>query len=105
MILFGAAMWWAWGKPFTRLFADLGLALLVGTLLNMLVAPFLGGSKPFAEGLEVFVYEFLLLLGIGAAAGFLGFVVMVALGKDWRSRGLKRYEQHYAKRPHRTARG
>ncbi len=105
VLLFAVAIWWAIKYPFQRLIADVGLAILAGTVLAVVIGPFLGGSRPFAEGLEFFVYEVLLFLGIGAAAILLGFVVAVALGKDWRSRGLKRYEQHYARKPHRTARG
>jgi hypothetical protein len=30
---------------------------------------------------------------------------MIAFGKDWKSRGLRRYEESYKKRPHRSVRG
>jgi len=105
VILIGAAAWWAVRYPFSRVFFDIGGAVLVGALLSLLVGPFIGGSTPFAEGPGLFVGQFLLFLGIAAVGFFLGFLGMVALGKDWKSRGLRRYEQNYQKRPRRTVRG
>jgi hypothetical protein len=89
---------WSYRYPFIRVFADIGLAVLVGDLLSVLVGPFAGGQKPFSESIAFLVYEILLFLAIGAVAMFLGFVFVTAFGKDWRSRGLKRYEQRYARR-------
>src|SRR5262245_39003707 len=44
MVLGGA--WWAVRYPFQRLFFDLGAAGIIGALLSLLVAPFVGGSTP-----------------------------------------------------------
>lgn len=105
VLLLGAGVWWAIRYPFSRLFFDLGAAVGVGALLSLLIGPFAGGSTPFAEGLGFFIGELLMFLGIAAVAVFLGFLAVVALGKDWKSRGLRRYEQNYSRRPHRTVRG
>ena len=69
------------------------------------IGPFLGGSKPFVEGLEFVVLQVLLFLGLGGVGILLGYLVVVAFGKDHKSRSLKRYEQNYRARPHRTVRG
>jgi len=99
-----AAAFWAVRHPLGRVIADLGLATVAGTLLALLVGPFLGGNKPFDDGgLEVFVLQFLQFLGLGALGIFLGFVAMVVLGKDWRTRGLSAYAERYGKRPHRVS--
>lgn len=103
-ILIGAGAWWAVRFPFSRMFFDIGAAVLVAALLSLLIGPFIGGSTPFAGGLGLFVGQFLMFLGIAAVGSFLGFLAVVALGKDWKSRGLLRYEQQYKKRPHRTVR-
>ena len=43
--------------------------------------------------------------GLAAVGVFLGYVSVVAFGKDWKSRGLKRYEEiHGGKRTHKTVR-
>ena len=105
VLLVGAAAWWAVRYPFSRLFFDMAAALLVGGLLSLIVGPFAGGSKPFVEGLGMFVGELLLFLGIGAVGVFLGFAAMVTFAQDWKSQRLRGYEQTYNRRPHRPVRG
>jgi hypothetical protein len=102
LLLAGAAAFWAVRHPAGRMVADLGIATVVGTLLALLVGPFLGGNTPFDEGLEMFVLQFLQFLGLGALGIFLGFVTMVVLGKDWKTRGLAAYADRYGRRPHRV---
>jgi hypothetical protein len=104
-LLIVAASWWAVRYPFSRLFGDIGAAVLAGGLLSVTVGPFLGGSKPFVEGLGFFVGQLLMFVGLAAVGVVLGFLAMVAVGKDWKSRGLRRYEQNYTRKPHRTVRG
>src|SRR5262245_29622652 len=58
-LMAGAAAFWAVRHPVGRVVADLGLATLGGTVLAMLVGPFLGGNTPFEEGVESFVLQFL----------------------------------------------
>jgi hypothetical protein len=95
---------WSVRQPFLRVFSDIFVAVLAGTALALLIGPFIGGAKPFGEGLGSFVGEFLQFLLLGAVGLFLGFVTMVALGKDWRTRGLQAYAERYGKRPHRAMR-
>ena len=102
VVLFLAVMGavWAVRHPFSRMVFDLGAAVIGGALLSLLVAPFVGGSKPFDEGLGTFVGEFLQFLGLGALGVLLGFLVMIVFGKDWKSRGLRRYEENYKRKTH-----
>jgi len=100
-----AAGWWAIGHRFSRLFADLGAAVGVGAILSLFVGPFAGGAKPFDEGLGFFVGQVLMFIGVAAVGVSLGYLTVVALGKDWKSRGLLRYELNYAKRHHRSVKG
>ena len=99
-----AAGWWAVRYPFSRLFADLGAAVGTGALLSLFIGPFAGGAKPFDEGLGFFVGQVLMFLGVAGVGVGLGYLGVVTLGKDWKSRGLLRYELNYAKRPHRSIR-
>lgn len=105
IIMIGAAAWWALRFPIGRIVADLGAATLVGALASGLVGPFFGGSRPFREGLGFFVGQFLLYGALATVGVALGFMIVVALGKDWKSRGLKRYEQRYRAKPPRIVRG
>jgi hypothetical protein len=105
VLVIGASAWWAVRHPLGRLVADLGGAALAAGLLAVLVGPFFGGSKPFAEGLAFFVGQILLFLGLAIVGMALGYAAVVAFGKDWKSRSLKRYEQNYRARPRRVVRG
>ncbi len=92
-----AGAWYAVRYPFGRLFADLGASVGVGAMLSLLIGPYAGGAKPFAGGLGFFVGQLLMFLGVAAVGVGLGFLIMVTLGKDWKSRGLLRYERNHAK--------
>jgi len=104
LVLAGLAAWAAVRYSFARLLADLGAAAGIAIVATMLIGPFAGGSAPFRGGPELFVYQILLLIGIYAAGIGLGFMAIVALGKDWRSQNLKRYEASYKARPRRPVR-
>jgi hypothetical protein len=81
------------------LFFDIGAAVGVGALLSVLIGPFFGGARPFAEGLGNLVGELLMFLGIAGVGVLLGFWSVVAVGKDWRGRRLRRFtEQHHGRR-------
>jgi MFS family permease len=95
---------WSIRYPFPRVFGEVMLAVSIGTLLSVLIGPVAGGLAPFSDSLAFAVYEILLFLVIGLVALFVGFMVVTALGKDWKSRGLKRYEQRF-RHPRRAARG
>jgi hypothetical protein len=103
LLLAVAAAIWAVRYPVGRMVADLGLATVVGTLLALLVAPFVARNTPFDDGPEMFVLQFLQFLGIGGLGIFLGFVTMVVLGKDWKTRGLAAYAERYGRRPRRVS--
>ena len=105
ILVMGATAWWAVRYPFPRVFGDVGIAVLVGVLLCLTVAPVAGGQHPFADSLGTLVAEFVFFVGIIAIFAFLAFLGLVTLGKDWKSRGLRKYQQNYLKRPHRTVRG
>jgi hypothetical protein len=102
LLMIGAGIYWAIRYPFSRIFFDLAAAAVAGALLSLIIGPFIGGTVPFKEGLASFVGEFLQFLGLAAIGVFLGFVGTIVAGKDWKSRGLKRYEERYQKRTHRT---
>ena len=105
LILIGATVRWAVRYPLGRVVADLGAATGIACLLSVLIGPFVAGSKPFAGGLGFFVGQILLFALLSAAGIFFGFLGVVVVGKDYKSRGLKRYEQIYRAKPHRVVKG
>lgn len=92
-----AGAWWSVKTPMQRTVADVGLALVVGTFAAVLLGPLCVGLNPFASGLGLILAELLFFLGIAVVAAFLGFMVVTTLGVDYRSKNLKRVEQHYGR--------
>jgi hypothetical protein len=94
--------WFAVRYPLTRIVGELGVAVGIGAVLSLLIAPFAGGTKPFAGGLGFFVGQLLMFLGVAGVGVGLGYLAMVAVGRDWKSRGLLRYELRVAARQRRV---
>ncbi|MGH3749589.1 MAG: hypothetical protein ACRDT8_19545, partial [Micromonosporaceae bacterium] len=87
-----AGVRWAYRCPMSRVVADIGLAIVVAALLVVLVGPYFGGSEPLAEGFGFAARQFLFYGGVMAFGAMLGVLGVIAAGKDWKSRGYKRYE-------------
>jgi hypothetical protein len=104
VVLIAATVRWAMRYPIGRVVADLGAGAGVACLASVLIGPFLVGAKPFAAGLGFFVGQILLFVALAGVGIFLGFLGVVALGKDWKSKGLRQYEQTYRAKPHRPVR-
>jgi hypothetical protein len=104
VVVAATAAWWSTRFRFGRVLADLGIATVVAALLSVLVGPFVSDSHFFSGGLGYFVGLLLLFVGAGLAGTVFGFWITVALGKDWRSRGLRRYSENYRAKPHRAVR-
>jgi hypothetical protein len=99
-----AAAIWSRRVPLGRWSADLAAASLVGLLLAIFVGPFISGTTPFADGAGEFfkqVWQWAGFSGVGAA---LGFMIMTALGRDYRSQSLKRFAEAKLAKPRRVVR-
>ena len=105
VILIAATAWWAARYPFSRVFFDIGAAVVVAAFLSLIIGPLVGGATPFTEGLATFVGEVLMFLAIAAVGFFLGFAGMMTFGRDYKSKRLRNYEQTYNRRPRRPVRG
>lgn len=95
-----------WGRRFAagRLALDLGGAALAGCLLSVLVGPFVSGGSPFAAGAGNFFAGIWLYAAFAIGGSLIGFIVLTALGLDYRSRALKRYAEMQAAKPRRPVR-
>jgi hypothetical protein len=99
-----AAALWSRRVPLGRWSVDLAAASLVGLLLSIFVGPFISGTTPFADGAGEFfkqVWQWAGFSGVGAA---LGFMIMTALGRDYRSQSLKRFAEAKLAKPRRVVR-
>ena len=90
---------WCRRAPLGRWAGEFAAASLVGLLLAVFVGPFVSGTSPFAAGAGEFfkqIWQWAGFSGVGAA---LGFMIMTALGRDYRSVSLKRFAEARLARP------
>ncbi|MFI9639467.1 hypothetical protein ACIG87_05260 [Micromonospora sp. NPDC051925] len=101
-----AGVVFAWGRvvPAARWGADVAAAVAVALLLTVLVGPLLVGNNPFAGGAGLFFAQIWLYLAAAAAGVAIGYLVLIALGRDYRSQQLKRYAERNAAKPRRVVR-
>ena len=74
-----------------RVWADLLFAAGAACLASVLLGPLLVGEQPFAEGAGLFFRQIWWYVGITLVAAFLGALVVMTMGKDWKSQAWKRY--------------
>jgi hypothetical protein len=101
--LFVAAAW-SRRQPVGRWAADLSAALTVGLLLAIFVGPFISGTTPFASGAGEFFKQIWQWAGFGGGGAAIGYMIITALGLDYRSQSLKRFAEAKLAKPRRVAR-
>jgi hypothetical protein len=104
LILAVTAFRWGRRTPLARWSGDVAVAVLVAMVLTVLVGPFLNGSQPFADGAGAFFSQIWLYLGCTAFGTLIGYLLLIALGWDYRSESLKRYAELQRSRPRRVVR-
>ncbi|MCG5469051.1 hypothetical protein LADH09A_002956 [Micromonospora sp. LAH09] len=104
LIVAVAAFRWARRRPLADWGADMALVVLVAMLLTVLVGPLLIGHNPFAGGAATFFAQIWLYLLAAGAGVLVGYLLLTALGRDYRSQQLKRYAEVKAAKPRRVVR-
>ncbi|MFC7548187.1 hypothetical protein [Plantactinospora sp. GCM10030261] len=104
LILAGVAFTWGRDRPVARWSADMAAAVLAAMLLTIFVGPFVSGVTPFSSGAGAFFAQIWLYAGFTAVGALVGYLVLVALGKDHRSESLRRYAQTRQAKPRRVIR-
>jgi hypothetical protein len=99
-----AAMRWTLRYPVPRVWTDLGTAVLAGCLASVLIGPFLVGDRPFDEGAGLFFRQIWWYLAVTLGCGLFGALVVMMLGKDYKSQAWKRYAEQARSRPHKVVR-
>jgi hypothetical protein len=101
-----ATMAFVWGRrhPAGRWIADIGAAAIVAMLLTVFVGPFVSGDAPFDGGAGDFFAQIWLYAAFAIGGSLVGFLILVALGLDYRSQGLKRFAEAKLAKPRRVVR-
>lgn len=101
-----AIMAFVWGRrhPTGRWIGDVGAAALAAMLLTIFVGPFISGDTPFEGGAGEFFSQVWLYAGFAIGGSLIGFLILVALGLDYRSQSLKRFAETKLAKPRRPVR-
>jgi hypothetical protein len=87
-----------------RVWADLLYAAGAACAASVLIGPLLVGEQPFAEGAGLFFRQIWWYAGITLVAGFLGGLIVMTMGKDWKSQAWKRYADRVGAKPRKVVR-
>jgi hypothetical protein len=98
-----AAGWWARLRPIGTVAADLGAAVGVAGLLYVVVGPFISAPPRFQTGLGGSIEMLAIYTGVAAVGALVGSLLVIALGRDHRSRELRRFAESRTSRPRRPA--
>lgn len=95
-----------WGRrhPAGRWIADIGAAAIGALLLMLFVGPFISGDSPFEGGAGDFFGQIWIYSAFAIGGSLVGFLILVALGRDYRSVGLKRFADAKMAKPRRVVR-
>ncbi|MEU1586414.1 hypothetical protein [Micromonospora sp. NPDC005710] len=104
LILAVVAFRWGRRRPLPGWAADMALVVPVAMLLTVLVGPLLVGQNPFDGGAATFLLRIGFYLLATGAGLLIGYLVLTALGRDYRSQQLKRYAEVKAAKPRRVVR-
>ncbi|MBE1487085.1 hypothetical protein [Plantactinospora soyae] len=91
-------------RPLPDWGGEMALAVLIAMVLTIFVGPFISGSQPFGAGAGAFFSQIWLYAGFTAGGVLLGYLVLTALGRDYRSRSLKRFAEAKQAKPRRVVR-
>jgi hypothetical protein len=90
--------------PVARWGEKVAVAVLIAMALTVFAGPFISGSYPFAGGVGEFFTQIWFYAGFAGAGTLLGFLLLTALGRDYRSQSLKRYAEAKLAKPRRVVR-
>lgn len=104
VILASVAFVWGRRHPAAQWIGDMSLVVLIAMVLTVFVGPFISGSHPFADGAGAFFSQIWLYAAFTGGGALVGYLLVTALGWDYRSQWLRRYAQTRQAKPRRVVR-
>ena len=98
------AVVWGRQRPQGDVVGELAGAAVAGGVLSLFVGPFASDSTPVADGLNVFLAEAGIYAGFAGGGALVGLLLLIMLGKDYKSRSLARYAEEKLAKPRRPVR-
>ena len=91
-------------RPLGQWSPYVGAAILIAMAATVLIGPFVSGGGPFADGVDAFFVQIAFYLGFTGLGAVLGYLVLITLGKDYRSESLRRLAETKLNKPRRVVR-
>lgn len=104
VILATVAFLWGRARPLGAWAGDVAVAVLVAMVLTIFIGPFLNSSNPFADGAGAFFAQIWLYVAFSLGGAAVGYLLLTALGRDYRSESLKRFAEARRTKPRRVVR-
>jgi hypothetical protein len=104
IVLAVLAFLWGRRRHIGEVVGDLGGGALLACALTILVGPLIFGGNPFGGGAGEFFSQIWLYAAFSVGGVILGYLFLVALGRDYRSRQLARIASTRAAKPRRVVR-
>ncbi|MPZ28888.1 MAG: hypothetical protein GEV12_21435 [Micromonosporaceae bacterium] len=98
------AIWWGRLRPLGVVVADLAGAAVAAGVLILLVGPFVSGTSPAAVGVGDSFNVAWQFAGFVAGGSLLGMLLLIMVGRDYKSRSLKQFAESKLTKPHRPVR-
>jgi hypothetical protein len=99
-----AAGWWGRLRPLGVVVADLAGGAVAAGVLILLVGPFLSGTSPAAVGVGDSFNVAWQFAGFAGGGGLVGLLLLIMVGRDYKSQSLKRFAESKLTKPRRPVR-
>jgi hypothetical protein len=104
LVLAVLAIWWGRIRPIGVVIADLAGGAVAGLVLNLFVGPFVSGTTPSEVGAGDTFEAAWQFAGLAGGGALIGLLLLIMVGKDYKSQSLKRYAEARLTKPHRPVR-
>jgi hypothetical protein len=104
LVVLVTAIWWGRLRPMGVVVADLAGAAVPVCTLNVIVGPFLAGTTPAEIGAGDSFNAVWLFAAFAGGGALIGMLLLIMVGKDYKSQSLKRFAESKLTKPHRPVR-
>jgi hypothetical protein len=98
------AVWWGRLRPIGVVIADLAGAAVAAGLVNLFAGPFVNGSTPAQIGAGDLFNAAWQYAAAAAGGTLIGLLLLIMVGKDYKSQSLKRFAESKLTKPSRPVR-
>lgn len=105
LVMAGCAIWWGRVRPLGVVVADLAGAAVAAGVLILLAGPFISGTSPAAIGAGDSFTVAWQFAGFAAGGSLVGTLLLIMVGRDYKSRSLKQFADSKLTKPRRPVRG